>query len=506
MNHYLMLIIGMAVMINVISLLFYSLNTSQYEAHMKQVLNLNQFYVNLSTGNIALCNYVQNGADSNYQQFFESMETAEGLLASLEYERISQSFLRDIQDMRAMLSTYRKNGVQIRNYILEWGTKSNSSNALKGVLDLYDNASEIYSEMDGEFKNLHLELLEYTNTEMRTLEHRKKLYIAELFIVILVTLDWALYQGRRMADRTAVPIQELTEAAVKIRDGKLAEFDEVKAHASYTRELQILITVFNLMIDQIQEQFRISQEVADAKLRLHEQELENLKITNQLHASELKVLQMQINPHFLFNTLNMISKTAYLGNSEETVFLLNQTAQLLRYSLDYMGKSVTLERELEILDCYVCIQEKRFGDRIDFDFDLDERFHQIQIPCLILQPLVENCISHGVGMYTSGARILIRTRYLEDRHQGMISVIDNGLGVPENDLRSIRQKLEGDWDSSQGIGLGNVAMRLKSFFHNQASVELYSIPNQETEVRILLPYFAEPSAPETALTGSENSV
>ena len=149
-NHYLMLIIGMAVMINVISLLFYSLNTSQYEAHMKQVLNLNQFYVNLSTGNIALGNYVQNGADSNYQQFFESMETAESLLASLEYERISQSFLRDIQDMRAMLSTYRKNGVQIRNYILEWGTKSNSSNALKGVLDLYDNASEIYSEMDGE--------------------------------------------------------------------------------------------------------------------------------------------------------------------------------------------------------------------------------------------------------------------------------------------------------------------------------------------------------------------
>ena len=121
------------------------------------------------------------------------------------------------------------------------------------------------------------------------------------------------------------------------------------------------------------------------------------------------------------------------------------------------------------MDCYVCIQEKRFGDRIDFDFDLDERFHQIQIPCLILQPLVENCISHGVGMYTSGARILIRTRYLEDRHQGMISVIDNGLGVPEDDLRSIRQKLVGDWDSSQGIGLGNVAMRLKT---DQATTNL----------------------------------
>lgn len=151
---------------------------------------------------------------------------------------------------------------------------------------------------------------------------------------------------------------------------------------------------------------------------------------------------------------------------------------------------MTLARELEILDCYVCLQEKRFAERIDFDFDLDERFHQVLVPCLILQPLVENSITHGVGMYTSGARILIRTRYLEEERRGMISVVDNGMGMEPQQLARVRENLDSveiGGASCEQIGLENVYMRLKNFFEGDARMELYSVPNQETEIRILIP-------------------
>ena len=134
------------------------------------------------------------------------------------------------------------------------------------------------------------------------------------------------------------------------------------------------------MVLRIQKQMEEIQENASAKERLKNQELENLRINNRLKSSELKALQMQINPHFLFNTLNMISQTAYMESAEDTAALLGTTARLLRYTLDNTDKAVTLAREIEILGNYVELQEKRFGERISFEFDLDESFHQMVIP------------------------------------------------------------------------------------------------------------------------------
>ena len=105
----------------------------------------------------------------------------------------------------------------------------------------------------------------------------------------------------------------------------MAQYTAVDIPEADSQELSVLIAVFNKMLDKIQEQFRATTEAAEAKAELHVKELENLKITNQLRSSELKVLQMQMNPHFLFNTLNMIAKTAYLGDVQETVFLLQRS-------------------------------------------------------------------------------------------------------------------------------------------------------------------------------------
>ena len=249
----------------------------------------------------------------------------------------------------------------------------------------------------------------------------------------------------------------------------------------------MLIQVFNMMAQQIKSQIKIIEEDAKTKVLYQKQKVEKLKILNLLRTSELKSLQMQMNPHFLFNTLNMIAKTAYIEEAEKTVFLLKKTSQLLRYSLDYMGKSVTLGQELESLGNYVYLQEQRFGKRILFEFDLDESFHQTKIPCLILQPLVENSIIHGVGAFVEGGRVLIQTKYEQKSGRGLIRIADNGCGMDGQTLALVRERLSSDEEQREKLGLANVCRRLQIFFEERANMEIRSTALKGTAVEIMVP-------------------
>ena len=169
----------------------------------------------------------------------------------------------------------------------------------------------------------------------------------------------------------------------------------------------------------------------------------------------------------------------------QTAELLQDTAYLLRYTLDMSDRCVTLFQEVEALEKYVGLQEQRFGSRIEFYFDLDESFHDVRVPNLILQPLVENAISHGLGMCTEGGKIRIRT--FREKEKGCLSVSDNGSGMDHETLealiRSIRQK---EVRGNQ-IGLHNVYHRLMIFFSDNASLTITSRKGEGTEVVIRIP-------------------
>ena len=197
---------------------------------------------------------------------------------------------------------------------------------------------------------------------------------------------------------------------------------------------------------------------------------------------------MQINPHFLFNTLNMISQTAYMEDAEQTSQLLDSTAALLRYALDSAAREVPLSREIENLGIYVSLLEQRFGSRIQFTFELDETFHAITVPALILQPLVENAITHGVGMYLKNGHVTIRTEYDPENSLGIIRIIDNGAGLKQEELEQVRREMKQSKHPEQKLGLSNVYARLRIYFHGSADIEITSIPNVETKISIFLPF------------------
>jgi sensor histidine kinase YesM len=271
------------------------------------------------------------------------------------------------------------------------------------------------------------------------------------------------------------PIQKLTHAAKELSRGRfdqqieVASGDEISFLAKTFDRMRINI---NNLISEIQQKAQLEGELKENKLLLQE--------------SQLRSLQSQINPHFLFNTLDTLSKKAYMEGSEETSDLIANVANLLRYNLKRLDRSVTLREEIDVLLQYIEIQKARFTDRLHFVLEVDETLLHVRIPCLTLQPIIENAVIHAVEPLEEGGTI----RFLIEGDEEQVRVIieDNGVGIPEDTIRHILEErehteLEGH---STGIGFSNVVRRLRLFYGYEDIITIDS-SGQGTRVTLKLP-------------------
>ncbi|MCQ6265900.1 PocR ligand-binding domain-containing protein [Fictibacillus sp. WQ 8-8] len=179
------------------------------------------------------------------------------------------------------------------------------------------------------------------------------------------------------------------------------------------------------------------------------------RLEKDLKETELKFLQSQINPHFLFNTLNTISRIAYMENAQETQQVTYLLAKILRYSLKNNEQYVTLEEEIEHVRNYLLIQQTRFRHKINFQLEVEQDLHLKQIPIFCIQPIIENSIVHGFE--PSGEPIHISLHAYQEGNKMMITIFDDGIGIREENLSLPSKKLV----QTTGIGLENVNKRLK---------------------------------------------
>ncbi len=486
LSRYHNLIIGIAFFMNAAAILFHAVSVRSYSEAMRQTLSLNEYYTQFDQMNTTLTTYISDRTSETKTQLEEIMDKLKTAMAELRKLDVSPVFQRDIEDISMMMEKYER---QVQNITEETaaGEEGFSSAVYREILNKYEKAENIYERIDAEFKPLHLQLLSRASDRQHMVAVQSRLYYTVFLLLVILLTTYGIRWGRRLSSWIILPIQTLTHAAEDIRDGKLAQFGQVDFEECTYEEGTLLIQVFNMMAQQIKSQIAIIEDDAKTKVLYQKQKVEQLKILNLLRTSELKSLQMQMNPHFLFNTLNMIAKTAYMEEADKTVFLLKKTSQLLRYSLDYMGKSVTLGQELESLGNYVYLQEQRFGKRISFEFDLDESFHQTKVPCLILQPLVENSMIHGVGASVEGGQILIQTRYDRETGRGMIRIADNGRGMDEQTLETVRKRLTSDEEQREKLGLANVYRRIQIFFEEKAEIVIRSRAQEGTAVEIMIP-------------------
>lgn len=478
---------------------FYMFSNHCYQKNTDHVLTLNSFYNDLDSSSQVLNQYINSGTDADYENVCSVSDELTANMERLQRIQVSESFQRDMKDLGCQLGEYQQMLSLLHEHMQQGKKASLDSSVLESIALDSEKANRMYQLMNAQYKEIYLRLFYSMNKKQQELNTGLTVICAFLFAGIFVLMYWTMKHARAMTGRIADPLQTLTVAAEKIRDGEQESFEEVQVRTAFYEEAQTLIGVFNMMVMQLRKQINVIKEKARTEAALHEKELENMRIVTLLKTSELKALQMQMNPHFLFNTLNMIARTADFGDTDRTSVLLQKTAQLLRYNLDYSGKMVSLANEIEMLGNYVYLQEQRFGSKIFFDFDLDERFHKISIPCFILQPLVENAIVHGINRKIieqnpdneyippeERGTVIIRTSYDAEKHQGEISIIDNGVGMTDEERQAILARLDSDSDQREKIGLANVHMRLKLVFGERYNLIIKSEEGKGTQISVIL--------------------
>jgi two-component system LytT family sensor kinase len=199
------------------------------------------------------------------------------------------------------------------------------------------------------------------------------------------------------------------------------------------------------------------------------------------HEAQLLMLRYQLNPHFLFNTLNAISTLVLARSTEQANQMLIKLSKFLRYSLDHSSLAmVSLAHELEISRLYLDIEKVRFGERLKLDFDISADSETALVPTLILQPLIENCIKHGLSKSESGGEIRISAKAIN----GLLSleVSDNGPGLPTN------AGLKEDVVSSSGVGISNIRNRLNAIYSSNHELAFSNASPHGLTVTIEIPY------------------
>lgn len=291
-------------------------------------------------------------------------------------------------------------------------------------------------------------------------------------LIITVTLEVIsgftiiIFVARKMSE----PIEKLTDQAIKISNGEL-EMNNIEIEGN--DEIAYLTMAFNQMIHDIKRLIKEIKDKAALKALLKE--------------TELKALQAQVNPHFLFNTLSAITESALIEGADKTLSMVEKISGMLRYSLTSFHKEVKLEDELEMVKRYVYLQSQRFGDRIKFQIDLPEKIPVIYTTCMTIQPIVENAIIHGLEQKVEGGTIKISLK--EEEKNIIIQIQDDGIGIDTEVLEKLfdENNQRNHTGHTTGIGINNVYERLKIYFEQENLLLIDSEINVGTCVTIMLP-------------------
>ncbi|MBB6637135.1 sensor histidine kinase [Cohnella thailandensis] len=212
---------------------------------------------------------------------------------------------------------------------------------------------------------------------------------------------------------------------------------------------------------------------------IQKKELQLKRNQSQLHA-----LQSQINPHFLFNSLETIRMRSLMKKEEETAKIIHNMAKIFRKSLAWGKDWVTIRDELDLVACFLEIQKYRFGDKLDFRIEADDSVMDMMIPKMTLQPLVENASIHGIEKSKEGGLIRVAVGTTEE---GLVCTVkDNGAGIPAAKLEAILSELELSEDIGESVGIKNVYYRLKMYYQERVRFEATSEEGKGTEFRIVV--------------------
>ena len=305
-------------------------------------------------------------------------------------------------------------------------------------------------------------VVDCTNVKELLSKSRQAQSVYVLTAIILVIV--ALLFSRFMARSITLPIQKLRDSMKKVQEGDFSVSDVV---VDSKNEIGSLTKSFDVMTHRIHELM---------EQNVHEQE--------EKRRSELKALQSQINPHFLYNTLDSIIWMAEGKKNEEVVLMTASLARLLRQSISNEDEVVPIANEVEYARGYLTIQKMRYKDKLEFQIEVDSSILYIPLIKLVLQPIIENAIYHGLK-YKESKGLLIVKGFMKDGN-AVLQVIDDGVGMDEETLAHIYDKHKVNYHSN-GVGVYNVQKRLKLYYGEDYGITYTRELGKGTTATITIP-------------------
>jgi len=314
------------------------------------------------------------------------------------------------------------------------------------------------------------QLLMEQHTKLTYLNLGIIIFIVLLFFVCVVYVNLNI---TRPLNALLTQAEELSKGNldVKVPEGKLQS------------TVSILSKTFNHMAQNIKTMMESIQENIKIEKALLDEQRKNIEYQTLLNQATFLALQSQINPHFLFNTLNSISRMITLKKEEQAIIMINSLSMLLRYSLSDGQIPVTLAQEIMITEEYLRIQSFRFSDRIRSNIRYENNLvNDIILPKFTLQPIVENAIIHGLESKEDGGDIVITAK--RRGKYNIIKIGDNGVGISKEKLKGLRDNnLK---TTSKSIGLKNTQNRIQIFTSKKDSFRIISKKNKGTVITIKL--------------------
>lgn len=327
-------------------------------------------------------------------------------------------------------------------------------------------------EFDGVRRVVTVKTVGYTGWKIVYVVDRASFEIANtqikwfVLFVVLITVILLIFVNQVISLKVAKPIQDLDESVRGLENGNL----DVDIYIGGTQEIEHLGHTLNTVVS------RLKQLMDDI-----------VKEQEEKRKSELDALQSQINPHFLYNTLDSIVWMIEGERYEDAIFMITQLASLFRISLSKGKNVITIEDELTHAKNYMNIQKVRYKNKFQAEYEIDESILKYCTVKLVIQPVLENAIYHGMESMDGDGLILVRG-YAENG-KILIHVIDNGLGMSSAQVKELLKgkKQSGSGKKGSGVGLVNVHQRIRLRFGGEYGLRIESRPDEGTDVCICLP-------------------
>ncbi|MDO4623236.1 MAG: histidine kinase [Eubacteriales bacterium] len=367
--------------------------------------------------------------------------------------------------------------------LCETAVTSKRGRDIRQYREAYTNASELYGYLEEYIYSINNRmLLDNSDSYAKLRQSYRSLELISMFVLTVVT-GINLLLILLLVQSSTRPLNRLAELAGEVSKGN---FDVPAIDIVSNDEIGIVTAAFNEMVVSIRGYIQQLRESMELENRMKEKEL---LMNSHLKEAELKYLQAQINPHFLFNTLNAGAQLSMMEDADRTYRYLQNVAAFFRTKTNRDNQVMTLADEVALVDSYIYIINVRFSGAIAYEKNIDEDLVNVSVPSMILQPIIENAVNHGVRDIDWPARIVLSVYRTGDSIT--ISVKDNGRGMNEEQIRAllageIRPRQKGD--ETNGVGLGNVVNRLKLFYDSEDVFDVTSAgEGKGTEVLLYIP-------------------